>query len=243
MLQAVPQGRERRRKGPINELRRALYGLMLSSASVPAMAAGHPPAKTADAPHRLPRIHLSDVLAGQLDSLMLHDPAAPPDAPLTMFGPMSPLLSHARSISPDFVFAPIGGLLLTAHFLGNDLETIGKGLGADFLVPELGYFHLNLYNGPDGPNLGKRWKIAPNGFALPKSADKVWSLGGTVDVESRGASAKRELVFVPQLVLNLDSAIPMQGRMQAVFSYRNWRSTPGLSRHEAVPQVSLKWNF
>jgi len=242
----MPQdGLEKRRRGPLNGVRRMLYGLLVGSASVPALAASAHDASANVGRHRLPLAQTNAPLRLDGDLLLVRDYSALPGDDLLAYGSLSPLLLQASAISTDFAFVSVGGQLLTAHYLGDDLDRIGKGLGVDLLLPELGYFHLNLYSGHDGPNQGKRWLINPKGFALPESADGFWSLGGSLALERSDHYGHRQLQFVPQLVLNLDKIVPMQGRMQALLSYHNWREAADTApvRTGPVPQVSLRWSF
>src|SRR5579859_2628735 len=156
----------RRRTGPVNQLRRALYGVMLMSASLPVLAATpEGQRKSAPGAHSLPRVQLSSASQSESDLLLLRDPSLPADSALVAYEGATALLTHARSLGPDFALVPAGNTLLTAHFLGDDLASASKGVGVDFLVPEMGYFHLNLYSGRDGPNRGKRWQFNPQGFS------------------------------------------------------------------------------
>jgi hypothetical protein len=229
---------ERRRSGPVNRLRRMLYGLLLGSASAPALAASPQDAGTL---HRLPQVVSNAPLWMHDNALLARDPQ---NGGLYAYAGLGTVLARAGSLGRDFAFLPVGDLLFTAHFLGDDLKKIGKGLGVDFVLPEFGYFHLNLYTGRNDATGGKRWRIDPQGFALPDSAEHLWSLGGSLAME-QGANGHRQLTFVPQLVLNLDAITRTSGRMQAVISYHNWRSQVDRMPTDqgAVPQVSLKWRF
>lgn len=222
-----------------------LYGLLVGSASMPALAASGHDASGSLSRLRLPLAQTDAALRLDGDLLLMRDHSPLPGDDLLAYGSLSPLLLQASAISADFAFVSVGGQLLTAHYLGDDLDRIGKGLGVDLLLPELGYFHLNLYSGRDGPNQGRRWLIKPRGFALPESADGVWSLGGSLALERSDHYGPRRLQFVPQLVLNLDKIVPVQGRMQALLSYHNWREAADTvpARTGKVPQVSLRWSF
>lgn len=232
---------ERRRSGPLNQLRRMLYGLLLGSASAPALAGSpHEPAEPGTW-HRLPQV-VSNAPLWMHDSVLLtRDPQS---GGLYAYPGLGPMLARAGGPGRDFAFLPVGDLIFTADYLGSDLKKIGKGLGVDFVLPEFGYFHLNLYSGRNDAIGGKRWRVEPQGFALPDSGERLWSLGGSLAVE-QGANGHRQLTFIPQLVLNVDAITHMSGRMQAVISYHNWRSPVDRMPADqgAVPQVSLRWRF
>ncbi|MBV8063615.1 MAG: hypothetical protein JOY51_08465 [Nevskia sp.] len=219
---------------------------MLVSAWLPGHAAAQEdPRKAGLGPHPLPHASFSSTVQRENDLLLLRNPTLQADAALVAYQGASALLTNARTISADFALVPAGNSLLTAHFLGDDLDTLSKGLGVDMLLPGVGYFHMNLYSGKDGPNLGRRWQLNPSGFSLPQSANRFWSLGASLDVEKVSPTGKRSLVFVPQLVMNLDAVVPMSGRLQAIVSYHNWHSNAGVAQPDVgqVPQVSLKWSF
>jgi hypothetical protein len=231
-------GIEKRRKGPVNRMRRMLYGLLLGSAAAPGFAAA-----ADNGASRLPQAMTNAQLRQEGEVLLVRDGSAPSRSPmLAAYGGLAPMLTQAATISPDFAFAPLGKMLLTAHFLGTELDSLGKGLGVDLLVPELGYFHLNLYNGPGGPNQGKRLRIQPEGFDMPQTENQAWSLGASLEL-ARGYDDRRRLQFVPQLVLNLDRCVPIGSRMQAVLSYRNWHAAGELDAVESrpIPQLALHW--
>jgi len=139
---------------------------------------------------------------------------------------------------------PVGELLLTAHYLGDDLDRLAPEPGVDLRVPEIGYFYLNLYNGGSGPTWGKRWQIRPEGFSLPQSADRVWSLGGSLVLDRGDAHGDRRLQFVPQLLLDLGQVVPVGERIQAVLGYHHWHGTAGAVTACAgpLPQLALRWS-
>jgi len=233
---------EKRRQGPINSLRRALYGLMLGTATAPALAGALQDAAGSSA-HRVPRVQSSSAAWMHDNMLLARDPWSAGHE-LYAYAGLGPALSSTRARGPDFAFLPVGDALFTAQFLGDDLKKIGKGLGVDVALPEFGYFHLNLYTGRNDATGGKRLRIDPQGFDLPESTNRLWSLGGSLALERDAPGEHRQLRFVPQLVLNLDTLTHVSGRMQAVISYHNWRSQVDRGPSDdrgAVPQVTLKW--
>lgn len=234
---------EKRRQGPVNRLRRALYALLLGSASAPALA-GSPHSSVPDGElHRLPRVQTNGPVWMHDNVLLARDPQSAGGG-LSAYAGLGPALSGASARGRDFAFLPVGDVLFTAQFLGDDLKKIGKGLGVDLALPELGYFHLNLFTGRNDATGGKRLRIDPQGFDLPQSTNRLWSLGGSLALERDAPGEHRQVRFVPQLVLNLDAITHVSGRMQAVISYHNWRSQVdrGPSDDQGpVPQVTLKW--
>ncbi|MDR3416854.1 MAG: hypothetical protein P4L83_11770 [Nevskia sp.] len=229
-----------RRPGPRYRLFGALFGLMLCCGWLPVQAAGpdnrHPSAEPVYA-------------AACLDcvpALMTPSPYAMPGGTLISTSSLSPLLTSASSINANLGYLPVGQVLLGSRYLGDDLQKIRHGLGVDLLLPAVGYFHLNLYNGRDGLNGGMRWRLNPQGEPVAGAADRFWSLGGTLALERNDPWGHRQLMFVPQLTFNVDALLPVPGRMQAVLSYHDWRSTfdDGLPQQGGrVPQLSLRWSF
>ncbi|TXH06157.1 MAG: hypothetical protein E6R07_01310 [Nevskiaceae bacterium] len=232
---------ERRRQGPVNNLRRQLYGLILLSSSLAAEAADAPPETPSMLP-RLPAVEVSRQPWADRDALLVRHPNG---SGWLAYGGLNALNQHARLISPDYAYVPVGDLLFTAHFLGDDLATLRKGLGVDLAVPAIGYFHLNLYSGRDGPNAGKRWRVQPDGIALPESSDRIWSLGGSLDLVRPDRNSHRQVIFVPQLVMNVDQVARVPGHMQMALSYRNWNSPVSglLPDSGMVPQLTFRWSY
>jgi hypothetical protein len=232
---------EKRRQGPVNRLRRTLYGLLLGSVTVPALAGSlQDAAMNGGTQQRLPRVQASGAQWMHDNVLLARDPGG---SGVYAYAGLGPALSSTSVPGRDFAYLPVGDALFTAHFLGDDLSKIGKGLGVDLALPEFGYFHLNLYPGRNDMNGGKRLRIDPQGFDLPASG-RAWSLGGSLALERDAPGEHRQLRFVPQLVLNLDTLTHVSGRMQAVISYHNWRSQVdrGPSDDQGpVPQITLKW--
>lgn len=238
---AVPLS-ERRRKGPINQLRRQLYGLVMASATLSAEAAEHPLRNVSAPIQRLPLAETVAAPWSDNDTLLVRSPYG---AGWQAYGGLAALNRNARTISADYAYLPVGELLFTAHYLGDDLETLRKGLGVDLAIPAFGYFHLNLYNGHDGPNRGKRWQVSPDGMALPESSDRIWSLGGSLDLAKPDRNSRRQIMFVPQLVMNIDQMAKIPGHMQVGLTYRSWNSPVSglLPASGQVPQVTFRWSY
>jgi hypothetical protein len=238
---AIPMS-ERRRKGPVNQLRRQLYGWVMASAALSAEAAENPSSNPAVPLQRLPIAETASALWADNDVLLARNPGGPG---WLAYGGIAALNRNARLISPDYAYLPVGELLFTAHFLGDDIDILRKGLGVDLAVPALGYFHLNLYSGRDGPNRGKRWQVNPDGMALPESHDHIWSLGGSLDLAKPDRNSRRQIMFVPQLIMNVDQIAKIPGHMQVSLVYRNWDSpVSGLLQESGrMPQVSFKWSY
>jgi hypothetical protein len=233
---------EQRRTGPINVLRRQLYSLALLSSTLAAEAADNPLHNPAAPPRRLPVAETSSAPWSDNDVLMTRNAHG---AGWMAYGGMAALNSNARLFSRDYAYLPVGELLFTAHFLGDDLSTLRKGMGVDLAIPEFGYVHLNLYSGRDGPNRGKRWRVNPDGMALPESHDRFWSLGGSLDLVKPDRNSRRQIVFVPQLILNVDQIATIPGHMQMSMTYSRWNSPVSglLQESGTVPQVSFKWAY
>ncbi len=233
---------EKRRQGPVNRLRRTLYGLLLGSVTIPALAGSLQDAINGGTPQRLPRVQSSGAQWMHDNVLLARDPWS--GGATYAYAGLGPALSSTSVRGRDFAFLPVGDALFTAQFLGDDLRKIGKGLGVDVALPEFGYFHLNLFTGRNDATGGKRLRIDPQGFDLPQSTNRLWSLGGSLAMERDAPGEHRQLRFVPQLVLNLDTLTHVSGRMQAVISYHNWRSQVDRGPSDdqgAVPQITLKW--
>lgn len=217
-------GRERRRRGLINGLRRLIYSLLLwycnkAPASTPAGAeAIEPPLMASIAMERV--VDTAGEPAYRVD-LTTADPRIP--------GWAGDIASQIRTRS--------------WHFQEEWLRVRG-GVGFDLALPDTGNLHLNLLPGRR-PEEGLRWQLA----ADPSVTPRLWSLGGTVEA-ARPARAQPLRVdgpaveARPQLLFDLDQLTGMSGNAQLTVQHGRWRDPDRrVVAPERVWQVSLSWKF
>lgn len=232
-------GRERRRKGPVNRVRRFLYGLLLAASAPGAMAADElaalgqyrvqPRPAAAVAPER------AAVLATLQGLIMIHaETVAAAEAPLRS------QLGHPR-IALDTVTARVqhSGDAPLFRVSVSDLPSIRDGVGFDLAVPDLGNFHLNLYARRNARSEGRRWEV---NAGEPESAP-AWSLGGTLELV-RVVDGQRHVAFVPELLFDLSGQEGNYLPFQASLRMAHWRSlTEKQALDDQVPQLTFRWRL
>lgn len=137
---------------------------------------------------------------------------------------------------------PVSNGLLRLSFSDDDLRRLKEGIGMDLELPDLGSFHLNLYSrtGTDMP-AGKRWELAPN-ESTHSSARRQWSIGASLD-QVRTEEGGRQLVLVPQLVLDAAALLGRKDHFDICIQYAHWRAPGGQAASEQrVPQAVFKWS-
>lgn len=230
------EGRERRRRGPVNRLRRIAYGLVLS-ASMPATAA------ELDAAPSLPM-----------------KPAVDSAPERVLMAGIEGFLTLASEISADPA-APIGSDRDYAHLSFEDLATelddpragsalritvaqnslLREGLGFDVAIPDLGSLRLNLYARQNGTTEGPRATILS---ALETDrTTPAWSFGGSMELV-RTRDGARQLAFVPELCI--DASAITRGRLgfSAAVRYSHWRGIGDKESQDfSVPQLVFRWKL
>jgi hypothetical protein len=236
-----PVGRERRRKGPINRLRRFMYGMLLAAA-VPGAAAAD---ELGQIGKYKPRSIATAVSQGALEAsieglLVLHaERAAAADA--------APQGNAYPRIALDSVNAriqqPLNG---EAHLLKVDVTsggTLRDGVGFDMLVPDFGRFHLNLYSRRNARTEGKRWSMNLTDGSMTPMLTRSWSLGGSLELV-RTIDGDRQFAMVPELLLNVDALTGGKAGFTASVKYGNWRSVSDKrSLDDKVPQLTFRWRL
>lgn len=234
-------GRERRRKGPLNRVRRFLYGLLLAASAPGAMAADElaalgqyrpqPHQATAVAPER------AAVLATLQGLIMIHaETAAAAEAPLRAE------LGYPR-IALDTVTARVQhvGDAPLFRVSVSDGPSIRDGVGFDLAVPDLGNFHLNLYARRNARTEGRRWGVSA-GEPEPEPAP-AWSLGGTLELV-RVVDGEKHVAFVPELLFDLSGQEGNYLPFQASLRMAHWRSlTEKHALDDRVPQLTFRWRL
>lgn len=231
-MSGTGSGRERRRKGLINLLRRGMYGVLLwISQPLNAMAADEGRAVDAEPKMRKATIDIQVQPAENVGELpgwrVGYSTSDPRMAPM-----LTPLAERLRRHRWDF---------------DRSLPNLRAGIGLDIDLPQAGNLHLNLLPPRSNANAaqGLRWKLTADESDANKQV--WWSLGGTLDRvrkgERPGEMGEQTLVLTPQLMLDVDALAGMKGDAKLMIQRAQWRD--GMSGEDLGQawQVNLRWRF
>jgi hypothetical protein len=231
-----PSGRERRRKGPINRLRRVLYGLLLMAAAPGAAAADETAYigkyRAASAAASLPYQRIVEATIQGLVVLRA-EPAESAASPAAGIGYPRIALDNVNA----HFYTAVGADPSLVKLSVTETGSIRDGVGFDLSLPDLGRFHLNLYSRRNARTEGARWRMD----RTEPAERKTWSMGGSLEVV-RTVDGDRQLAFVPELLVDLDPGNAGLLPFQATLKYGNWKSvSERRSLDEQAVQIMFKW--
>lgn len=213
---------ERRKQNLINQIRRMCFSMALAYSLAPMAAENAAP--TTVTPSR--RAH-------------------PDNATLNLEPAVDqPIYSPYKALGTRYSDDSAQGALSHTHFETDELNILRAGIGMDFTLSEIGNLHFNLYSRDGDLNKGKRWTLSStDSTQAPVVCKKIWSLGGKMDLARTHANGPRTVVFIPQLMFNLESLGGLGNKAQLTFQYQHWSNGASGDDNRAVPQLELRWSF
>jgi hypothetical protein len=131
--------------------------------------------------------------------------------------------------------------LLAMNVDSSVLGAMRDGVAVTFSVGDLGGLNLNLYKRRNAKTAGQQFDLNPAADDSPQQ--HFWSLGGSLDLV-RNNDGHREIVFVPQLLLDFDALTGAHSQFQAFLQYATWKPAPGqAATDQRMPQVAVKLRF
>jgi hypothetical protein len=226
-----PSGRERRRKGLVNRLRRVTYGVLLWAAAQGAVAAEEPGAA-----------HARPAYARNLAVLQVQ---VPNGMPMGIAGPIADHLRVPQGAVPaagqPLIVEDFSARLIAMNVDSTVLGALRDGVAVNFSMGDFGGLQLNLYKRRNARTAGQQFDLNPGAPDAPPA--RFWSLGGSLDLV-RNSEGHREVVFVPQLLLDFDALDASTSHFQVFVQYAGWKAAPGqAASDEKVPQVAVKLRF
>jgi hypothetical protein len=212
---------ERREQGLEHQIRRICFGMALAYSLAP-MAAEIPTPVSATPSRR------------HTDSATLNlEPAVD-----------QPLYAPYKALGVRYSDDSAQSVLSHTRFDTDVLNLLRAGVGVDFTLSEIGNLHFNLYSRDGDLNKGQRWTLSTSDSKLaPVVCKKIWSLGGKLDLARTHVDGPRTVVFIPQLMFNLESLGGLGNRAQLTFQYQHWSNGSYDDDDRAVPQLELRWSF
>lgn len=225
-------GRDRRRKGRVNRLRRLVYAVLLWL-SAPLVA------------HAVPAEGKSAGSGPTLHKALLTIESFPESDGGTQYR-VSFNVPDSRIAAP---FARLAEGLRTQTWSFNDrLPSLRGGVGLDLQLRDAGNLHLRLFPDEDHPERGRRWTITTR--AQSRHAP-VWSVGGSVDLVrtqhiryGQWPDSEREVRLAPELMLDVDRLAGIPGTAQLTLQHGGWRDRTSRRYAEGdCWQVQVRWRF
>ena len=224
----IPTGKERRRKGVLNRLRRAVFGLLLSCGANHAQAFDLMAPFDRDRDGATVTDSLTDAAKRHLHLFIeMRNFDDVPGRSLFIGQTYRETLSGTGQSLATAAASGSWGMMFSA----DEISRLREGGGMDFQVPALGKLRLNYRSGDD---TDAPWLIA-----------RGWSLGGSFEQTQvlEGAHIRGGVDFVPQLVLDLSALTPINDRFNLTFQYAHWHNRDGMATDDRQPQLLLKWSF
>lgn len=155
-----------------------------------------------------------------------------------------PVYAPYKVLSNRYLDDSAQGTFSHTHFETDELNILRAGIGMDFTLSEIGNLHFNLYSRDGDLNKGKRWTLSnSDGAQAPIVCKKIWSLGGKLDLARTHADGPRTVVFIPQLMFNLENLAGVGNKAQLTFQYQHWNSGGYYDDDRPVPQLTVHWSF
>jgi hypothetical protein len=220
-------GRDRRRRGLLNVLRRWLCGLFLTSWSLHGHAAAEPAKQPARTRH--PSSHIADwEFSGDRAPMRV-----------SLQGPVPPSRHHLAARPWPWLEE---STLISARF-NMDAASLVSGIDVDLNVAGFASLHLMLNSEGPVTETGRRWAVTTDESLLHR-AGKSCSLTAALDFVQMAPYGENRMVFVPQLHFALDTMFGAPRSMAASLRYSHWS---GSQEKEVVgsqvPQLLLSWSF
>lgn len=174
---------------------------------------------------------------------------------MDIFNPATGDSSEYGEIHPRFSLSKISGKsfqnnvirdasIATEVEFGEKHRAYLYGLGIDLNTKDFNYFNINFYVRDNKRLSGKTWQITPY-WQLPFSIGKSkWSFEGFADIAGSESSSEHNILFQPQLLLDIGHLVGKPGQLQAGIEHVYWRNKFGVKGvTESMPQLMIKWTF
>lgn len=161
------------------------------------------------------------------------------------YGEIHPRFSLSKISGRDFSNNYISDVYVATEVeLGENHRAYLYGLGFDFKLKGFNYFNVNLYARDNIRQGGKTWQITPY-WQLPFSVgSSKWSFEGFADIAGTEDDSRHNVIFQPQLLLDVGELFGHPGQIKAGFEYSYWSNKFGVEGiDQDVMQLMMKWSF
>jgi len=161
------------------------------------------------------------------------------------YGEFHPRFSLSKITGRDFSNKLLHDVSIATEVeFGENHRAYLYGLGFYFKTNDFSFFNVNVYVRDDVRLGGKSWQITPY-WQLPFSIGNTrWSFEGFADIAGNEDSSKHNVIFQPQLLMDIGHLVGKPGQLKAGFEYNYWHNKFGVDGvTQKVPQLMLKWTF
>lgn len=167
------------------------------------------------------------------------------------YGELKPRLSLGKVSGEKLAFGPVADVLLAFewHKGEQDVEAYNSGVSFDLQVPGANYFTFGAFHRKNQEVPGTALMLT-SAWAFPFSLGSTkWLLDGFVDWIDNEGPLHSNLLFVPQLKLDVGDFWGQPKKFYAGIEYSYWHNKfglddiPGLDQRESVVQALVKAHF
>jgi len=161
------------------------------------------------------------------------------------YGEIHPRFSLSKMTGNDFSNNYIRDIYIATEVeLGEDHRAYLYGLGFDLKLKGFNYFNVNVYARDNIRQSGKTWQVTPY-WQLPFSIGRSkWTLEGFADIAGTEDNSTHNIIFQPQLLLDVGDLFGHPGQIKAGFEYSYWSNKYGVEDiDQKVMQAMMKWSF
>ncbi len=167
-----------------------------------------------------------------------------------VYGQWDPRFSLGKISGSSLAFGPIGDVLVTgelgygANPLGFYQREYNYGIGLDIKAPWFAYLAINFWVHDTPYNDGMTFQISPY-WGLPFKISNVgFMFEGFLDFIGDEGKTAPSMITQPRLLLDLGSLWKAEGNLFVGTEVDFWWNEFGFRhKHEAVPQLMVKWVF
>lgn len=181
------------------------------------------------------------------DNFLFLDIFQPFDTDISQYGEWHPRLSMGKISKSSMAFGPVKDVLLATEInFGDGVRAYLYGIGLDFDIPHFSFFSLNMYI-RDNPGIENEttYQISPAWNVPFNLGGTKWTFGGFLDyTAAEGDNQEDQVLFVPQLLLDVSNFADAPGNLYVGVEYQYWKNKYGVDGvDENVVQMMAKWFF
>lgn len=181
------------------------------------------------------------------DNFLFFDVFQPFDVDTSIYGEWHPRVSFGKLADKKLAFGPITDVLLAGEInVGNHKRVYLYGVGFNLNIPKFDFFALNIFLRDDMDFDGEStFQISPSWRVPFHIGSARFECGGFLDYSgAEGEGRKAQLMFVPQVLLDVGNFKGAPKRIYAGIEYQYWQNKYGLDgREDNLVQAMVKWFF